>query len=421
MLPGRFFLGVGTGENLNEHVLGQRWPSPQFRREMLEEAVDVIRTLWQGELTSHHGKHYTVENARIYTLPEEPTTSWSQQAGPAAELAARIGDGLIGTAPDTSSSRRSTTAGGSGKPRYGQLTVCWAENEADARRTAYEWWPTAALKGPLAQELPLPSHFEAAAEMVTEDEVAEMVVCGPDPEAHLAGSTFAEAGYNHVYVHQVGPDQEGFRLLCAWGHSTVRGARRFTVGSRDNRAHPTGHRARNEQSRYLARDAAPGGRVLPPLRPLAEPPRQTVFGEGRERAAAMLVGERPGDIEDTDGRPFIGPAGRLLRAALEEAGLDESGLYLTNAVKHFKWRPRGTRRIHEKPSWSEVRACDHWLRLELAVVRPRLVVCLGATAAQALLGRSARVNALRGKVIGVTDFGVPAVVTIPPVCSPPRR
>ena len=141
---------------------------------------------------------------------------------------------------------------------------------------------------------------------------------------------------------------------------------------------------------------------------------QTVFGEGSERAAAMLVGEQPGDVEDTDGRPFIGPAGRLLRAALEEAGLDESSLYLTNAVKHFKWRPRGTRRIHDKPSWSEVRACDHWLRLELAAVRPRLVVCLGATAAQALLGRSARVNALRGKMIDDTDFGIPALVTIHP-------
>jgi DNA polymerase len=128
----------------------------------------------------------------------------------------------------------------------------------------------------------------------------------------------------------------------------------------------------------------------------------------------MLVGEQPGDIEDTKGRPFVGPAGRLLRSVLEEAGLDESGLYLTNAVKHFKWRPRGKRRIHDKPSWSEVHACDHWLRLELAVVRPQLVVCLGATAAQALLGRAARVNALRGKVIDDTQFEVPTVVTIHP-------
>jgi DNA polymerase len=128
----------------------------------------------------------------------------------------------------------------------------------------------------------------------------------------------------------------------------------------------------------------------------------------------MLVGEQPGDSEDTEGRPFVGPAGRLLRSVLEEVGLDESGLYLTNAVKHFKWHPRGTRRIHDKPTWSEINACDHWLRLELAVVRPRLVVCLGATAAQALLGRTARVNALRGKVIDDTEFGIPTVVTIHP-------
>jgi uracil-DNA glycosylase len=139
-----------------------------------------------------------------------------------------------------------------------------------------------------------------------------------------------------------------------------------------------------------------------------------VFGEGRSGADAMVVGEQPGDVEDRDGRPFVGPAGRLLRAALEEAGLDEQRLFLTNAVKHFKWRPRGTRRIHDKPTWSEVNACEHWLRIELALVRPRLVVCLGATAAQALLGRSARVGALRGRVVDGTELGVPAVVTIHP-------
>jgi DNA polymerase len=137
---------------------------------------------------------------------------------------------------------------------------------------------------------------------------------------------------------------------------------------------------------------------------------QAVFGEGSSGAEAMLVGEQPGDAEDREGRPFVGPAGRLLRAALDEAGLDERRLFLTNAVKHFKWHPRGTRRIHDKPTWSEVRACEHWLRIELALVRPRLVVCLGATATQALLGRSARVGTLRGRVVDGSDLGVPAVV-----------
>jgi uracil-DNA glycosylase family protein len=127
----------------------------------------------------------------------------------------------------------------------------------------------------------------------------------------------------------------------------------------------------------------------------------------------MLVGEQPGDQEDLAGRPFVGPAGRLLRELLDEAGLGDERIYLTNAVKHFKWRPRGTRRIHDKPSWSEVNACGHWLEQELVAVGPALVVCLGATAAQALLGKSARVGALRGSPVELPS-GVPALVTIHP-------
>jgi DNA polymerase len=141
---------------------------------------------------------------------------------------------------------------------------------------------------------------------------------------------------------------------------------------------------------------------------------QVVFGEGRAAARAVLVGEQPGDAEDREGRPFVGPAGTLLRAVLAEAGLDERDLYLTNAVKHFKWRPRGTRRIHDTPNRSEIRACDHWLRLELVAVRPELLVCLGATAAQTLLGPQARVNALRGTVLEETALGLPVLVTVHP-------
>ena len=212
MLPGRFFLGVGTGENLNEHVLGDRWPPTDLRREMLEEAVGLIRELWKGDLTTHRGRHYTVENARLYTLPDGEIEVMVAAGGPeAAELAGRIGDGLVGTAPEKELLDAFEEAGGNGKPRYGQLTVCWAESEQEARKTALEIWPNAALKGTLPQELPLPSHFEAAAEMVTEDEVASQVVCGPDPERHHeAIAAFADAGYDHVYIHQVGPDQEGF-------------------------------------------------------------------------------------------------------------------------------------------------------------------------------------------------------------------
>jgi G6PDH family F420-dependent oxidoreductase len=210
MLPGRFFLGVGTGENLNEHVLGQRWPAPDVRREMLVEAIDVMRTLWAGDLTNHHGTYFTTENARIYTLPDEPIDVLVAAGGPkSAALAGEVGDGLIGTAPDNEVIEAFETAGGAGKPRYGQLTVCVAKTVDEARRTATMYWPNAALRGPLGQELPLPSHFEAAATMVDEDDVAEAIVCGPDPEAHIAAiQNFADAGFDHVYVHQVGPDQD---------------------------------------------------------------------------------------------------------------------------------------------------------------------------------------------------------------------
>jgi uracil-DNA glycosylase family protein len=127
----------------------------------------------------------------------------------------------------------------------------------------------------------------------------------------------------------------------------------------------------------------------------------------------LLVGEQPGDVEDREGRPFVGPAGRLLHVLLEEAGIDGRDVYLTNAVKHFKWRPKGKRRIHEKPSWSEVQACGHWLGLELEAARPRLVVVLGATAAHSLFGRSATVGRLRGRRLELPS-GLPAMVTMHP-------
>ncbi len=212
MMPGRFFLGVGTGENLNEHILGDKWPPSDVRREMLEEAVEVMRLLWQGGQQSHYGQYYEVENARLYTLPERPVEVMVAASGPrAAELAGRIGDGFVGTGPDTEVMAAFDAAGGAGKPRYGQVTVCYAEDEAQARRTAYEVWPIAGLKGELSVELPLPAHFEQASQNVSEEDVAESIVCGPDPERHLAKiREYVDAGYDHVYVHQVGPDQEGF-------------------------------------------------------------------------------------------------------------------------------------------------------------------------------------------------------------------
>jgi len=211
MMPGRFFLGLGTGENLNEHILGDRWPPGAERLEMLEEAIEVIRLLWQGGSQSHEGKHYTVVDARVYTLPDELPPIYVGAAKPGAAKLAAANDGLIGTAPDPEVVDEFAQAGGADKPRFGMLHACWAENADEARRTAHEWWPNVAIEGELGQELPLPRHFEQAAQMVEEEEMTEVVPCGPDPDVHLEHiNRFVDAGYDHVYVHQIGPDQEGF-------------------------------------------------------------------------------------------------------------------------------------------------------------------------------------------------------------------
>ncbi|HEY3922569.1 MAG TPA: UdgX family uracil-DNA binding protein [Gaiellaceae bacterium] len=141
---------------------------------------------------------------------------------------------------------------------------------------------------------------------------------------------------------------------------------------------------------------------------------QTVFGEGPQSAQLMLVGEQPGDREDLAGQPFVGPAGRVLDEALAAAGIDRDGVYVTNAVKHFKWRPQGKRRIHDKPNRAEVAACRPWLDGELAAVRPRVLVLLGATAAQALLGTAFRVTRERGRPIEGTEFAEHVVATVHP-------
>jgi uracil-DNA glycosylase len=147
--------------------------------------------------------------------------------------------------------------------------------------------------------------------------------------------------------------------------------------------------------------------------PLHETGTRTVFGEGLVRAEILFVGEQPGDREDREGKPFVGPAGRLLDKALEEVGIDRRLAYVTNVVKHFKWTPKGKRRIHAKPNWSEIAACRPWLDAEIEVVEPRVIVCLGATAAQALLGRDFRVTRQRGEVVD-SGYGVPAIATVHP-------
>jgi coenzyme F420-dependent glucose-6-phosphate dehydrogenase len=212
LMPGRFFLGVGTGENLNEHVLGAKWPAADERLSMLEEAVGLMRQLWEGDYQTHRGKHYTVENLRIFDLPDKPIEVAVAAMQPqAAELAGKIGDALINVAPKKEIVEKFDDGGGSGKPRYGQLTVCWAKSKDEAKKTAFENWPNALVEGSASQELPLPSDFEQLVEDREADELEGSIPLGPDPEEYLEQlKEYDEAGYTHVCVHQIGADQAGF-------------------------------------------------------------------------------------------------------------------------------------------------------------------------------------------------------------------
>jgi coenzyme F420-dependent glucose-6-phosphate dehydrogenase len=212
MMPGRFFLGVGTGENLNEHVVGEGWPAPDERLDMLEEAIEIIRLLWQGGERTHRGEHYDVEQARVYTLPEASVEIAVAAAKPsAAELAGRAGDAFINTSPDRDQIQKFEAAGGQGKPKYGGIACCWAASDEEGSTTACDIWPNAALGGDLGYELPLPRHFEQATEKVTPADIADAIPCGPDPDRYLEDiKQYEQAGYTHIYFHQIGYDQDGF-------------------------------------------------------------------------------------------------------------------------------------------------------------------------------------------------------------------
>jgi G6PDH family F420-dependent oxidoreductase len=211
MMPGRFGLGVGSGEALNEQIFGDPWPSAAVRLEMLEEAIEVIRLLWEGGVKHHRGRHYTVDHARLYSLPDESPPIHMSGFGPKAiALAARIADGYITTKPDAAALADYRRQGGRGTA-HGGMKVCWADDEAEARRTAHRLWPNEGLPGELSQILPTPAHFEQASTLVSEEMVARSVPCGPDPERHAAAiREFLDAGFDEVYVQQIGPDQGGF-------------------------------------------------------------------------------------------------------------------------------------------------------------------------------------------------------------------
>jgi G6PDH family F420-dependent oxidoreductase len=211
MFEGRFALGVGSGEALNEHILGDAWPTLDVRLEMLEEAVEVMRSLWTGELVRHRGRHYTVDTARLYTLPESPPPVLVSGFGPKAiELAARIGDGYINTSPDAEALQSYRARGGTG-PAHGGVKVCWSADQAQARRHVHRLWSNSALPGEAAQVLPSPAHFEQLSELVTEDLAVEGKAVGNRVEDFVAAvRPYVEAGYDEVYLSQIGPEQEGF-------------------------------------------------------------------------------------------------------------------------------------------------------------------------------------------------------------------
>jgi len=209
MLPGEFYFGVGTGENLNEHIIGEQWPEHGVRLKMLEEAVDVIRSLWEGGQQSHHGEHYTVENARLFTLPDSPPPVIASAFGEiTARAVADWADGFWTVGPQGDLLDAYRDAGGEG-PAFTQLSVCYAETEAEAVETAITNWPNSLLPGELPQELPTPQHFEQACRLVDADDMREApLLTDPDPDAHIEMLQEAfDQGFDYVYVHQVGPDQ----------------------------------------------------------------------------------------------------------------------------------------------------------------------------------------------------------------------
>jgi G6PDH family F420-dependent oxidoreductase len=208
---GKFALGVGSGEALNEHITGARWPNTPIRLEMLEESIEVMRSLWSGDFVDHHGAHYTVENARIYTLPDAPPSVYVSGFGPkAAELAGRVGDGYVTIEPDADLIKAFRAAGGDRKPVQAGYKVCWGRSKEASVDVAHRTWPNEALPGELAQVLSSPRHFEQAGSLVTKDMIADAVACGPDVDAHVdAFRPYAEAGVDVVHISQIGAGQPG--------------------------------------------------------------------------------------------------------------------------------------------------------------------------------------------------------------------
>ncbi|POM26870.1 F420-dependent glucose-6-phosphate dehydrogenase [Actinomadura rubteroloni] len=212
MTGGTFRLGVGTGEALNEHITGEHWPSAAERLEMLEEAVEIIRALHGGRQISHRGRHFTVETARLYTVPDDPPPILMSAYGPKAiSMAARLADGLMSTFPDAEAVQLFRDEGGEGKIVAGGFKACYGPDEDECAATAHRLWRNEQVPGEASQVLTQPRHFKQVSEMVTVDRVKQKVPCGPDLDRHIAAvEEFTNAGFEEVYMSQIGPDQDAF-------------------------------------------------------------------------------------------------------------------------------------------------------------------------------------------------------------------
>jgi len=211
-LDGRYLLGVGTGEYLNEHVVGEGWPHIAVRRLMLEEAIDIMRELWTGEMVNRYGEFFTVEAARLYTVPDSPPPIIVSAFGPkSAEMAGRKGDGFVSVAPERSiveTYERSADVVG---PRYAQMTVCYGDDKEAAKQRVKKQWPNAGLSGQAVTELRTPEYFKQAFSNLTVDQATNGVVCGNNVDEYLEQmQKFADAGYTHVYLHDVSGNETAF-------------------------------------------------------------------------------------------------------------------------------------------------------------------------------------------------------------------
>ena len=232
MLQGRFYLGLGTGEALNEHITGLAWPIASVRLAMLEEAIEIMRELWTGETVNFSGEYYDVVEATLYTKPSSPIPVYVASASPASARMAARNDGLITTGPDETVFREFNKEGGQSKPRYGQITLCWDEDKAKAEELARKMWSISAMSWDIKSDVASPAAFEEIAKHIPVAEVAKKVICGPDPEPIVKQvQAYRDAGFDHIYFHQVGENIAEFMRFYERELAPALSSKKELVGS----------------------------------------------------------------------------------------------------------------------------------------------------------------------------------------------